>query len=201
MNYVGRNSLKSTSRIGLRLEHSQVAVAQLSWKSFIFGKSSYVASSDFKSGWTMAIPAFATHMCIGSPYGWSAMSESLQRELGFVVSSASDWSLYECTMPISLVFAGQGISAALAGKWQIKVGPRVAQATASLCFGGGLCLGALGIYVLHTHQLWLLYLGYGILGGTGVGVAYTPPMQTLMEWYPKNKGFASGVTIAGFGSG
>jgi MFS family permease len=146
----------------------------------------------------MALPAFATHACIGSPWAWSALSEALTREHGFIVSSASDWTMTQCTLPISIVFAFQGIVASLSGKWQMRVGPRAAMLAASACFGGGIALGALGV---HLHQLWLLYAGYGIMGGTGIGLAYTPPMQALMQWYPDRKGFASGITIAGFGSG
>ena len=80
----------------------------------------------------------------------------------------------------------------------MEVGARKAMAIASLAFGGGLSLGAAGLYF---HSLPLLYLGYGFLGGTGIGLAYTPPVQTLMQWFPDKKGIASGLTIAGFGSG
>ena len=80
----------------------------------------------------------------------------------------------------------------------MKVGARKAMAAASIAFGGGLTLGAAGLYL---HSLPLLYLGYGFLGGTGIGLAYTPPVQTLMQWFPDKKGIASGLTIAGFGSG
>ena len=104
----------------------------------------------------------------------------------------------QAALPLSLVFLMQGISASVVGKWQMKVGARKAMATASVCFGGGLMLGAAGI---HFHSLPLLYAGYGILGGTGIGLTYTPPVQTLMQWFPDKKGIASGLTIAGFGSG
>lgn len=80
----------------------------------------------------------------------------------------------------------------------MKVGARQAMMAASFAFGGGLTLGAAGIYL---HSLPLLYLGYGFFGGTGIGLAYTPPVQTLMQWFPDKKGIASGLTIAGFGSG
>lgn len=170
-------------------------------KSFFqkfFGPDSVVASPKFKNRWLIALPAFATHMCIGAPYAWSAMSWPLTRENGFVTSAASDWSLAETTLPLSIVFLMHGVTAALAGKWQMKVGPRAAIAAAGVCFGGGLLLGSLGI---ATHNLWLIYLGYGFLGGTGLGLAYTPPVQALINWFPDKKGVASGLTIAGFGSG
>ena len=156
------------------------------------------APPSFTKRWLIAIPAFATHMCIGSPWGWSVMSGPLTRELGFVSSCAADWSFSETTVPLSITFALQGIAAALGGKWQIKVGARKAMFVAGMCFGGGLMLGGLGVAL---HSLPLLYLGYGILGGTGVGLAYTPPVQALIQWFPDRKGLASGMTIAGFGSG
>jgi MFS family permease len=146
----------------------------------------------------MVLPAFATHMCLGSPYGWSAVSGTLAREIGFAVPAADDWAFSEVTLPLSLVFALQGIAAAAGGKWQMKVGHRIAMLVAGGCFGGGLSLAALGI---HLHNLPLLYAGYGLLAGTGVGLGYTPPLAALMEWFPDKKGLASGLCIAGFGSG
>jgi MFS family permease len=146
----------------------------------------------------MALPAFGTHMCIGAPFAWSLMADTLTRELGFVASAAADWSLYEAALPLSMVFVMQGLTAALFGKWQLRVGPRKALAAAATAFGGGMLVTAAGI---HLHMLPLIYLGYGLLGGTGVGLGYTPPVQTLMQWFPDKKGIASGLTIAGFGSG
>ncbi|CAM9460649.1 unnamed protein product, partial [Discosporangium mesarthrocarpum] len=164
----------------------------------LMGKESDVAPPDFTNRWHMVIPAFVTHMCIGTPYAWSVISGTINYELGFVSSAAGDWSMAEATFPLSIVFALQGIAAAVGGKWALKVGPRKSMAVASLCFGGGLALGGLGI---EMHSLPMLYLGYGVLAGTGVGVGYTPPVQTLISWFPDKKGLASGLTIAGFGSG
>ena len=148
--------------------------------------------------WAMMAPAFLTHMCIGHPYAWSVMSSPLTRELGVVAASAADWSLAQATLPISLVFAAQGVAAAVAGPWLANIGPRASMMIAAACFSGGLGLSALGVAM---HSLPLLYLGYGVLGGTGVGLGYTPPIQTLISWFPDRRGLASGVTIAGFGSG
>lgn len=179
-------------------ETIQSPAPKLSIIDRLFGLDSCVASETFKSRWLMVIPAFATHMCIGSPYAWSLMADVVTREVGFVAPAAADWTLMEAALPLSMVFLLHGLSAGALGKWQLNVGPRKAMAAASVAFGGGLLLGAAGIY---THTLPLLYLGYGILGGTGIGLAYTPPVQTLMQWFPDKKGIASGLTIAGFGSG
>ncbi|CAM9370394.1 unnamed protein product [Chrysoparadoxa australica] len=162
------------------------------------GPETSVADPSFTNRWAMVAPAFLTHMCIGSPWAWSMMSGPVSRELGVVASSAGDWSMAEASFPLGIVFALQGIAAAVAGKWAMKVGPRAAMSVASLCFGGGLVFGAAGI---EMHSLPLLYAGYGLIGGTGVGVAYTPPVQALISWFPDKKGLASGLTIAGFGSG
>lgn len=102
------------------------------------------------------------------------------------------------TLPMSILFMFHGVSAAMAGKWQMKVGPKVAIASGAVAFGGGLCAAAAGIAI---HSLPLVYFGYGVMGGIGVGLSYTPPVQTLVEWFPDRKGLASGLAIGGFGSG
>ena len=164
----------------------------------LFGLESNVASESFKNRWSMIAPAFAVHMCIGTPWAWSIMADAVTREYGFVTSAAADWSLMEAAMPLSIVFLMMGVTSSTVGKWQIKVGTRTAMAAASFAFGGGCLLGAAGI---HLHSLPLLYAGYGFLAGTGIGLTYTPPVQTLMQWFPDKKGIASGLTIAGFGGG
>ena len=164
----------------------------------LYGPESCVASPTFTNRWLMVIPAFATQMCLGAPYAWSLMADVCTREIGIVAPAAADWSLMETAFPLSLVFIMHGVSASLLGKWQMKVGPRAAMGAASLAFGGGIMAGAAGIYF---HSIPLLYGGYGILGGLGIGLAYTPPIQTLISWFPDKKGLASGIVVAGFGSG
>ena len=132
----------------------------------LLGLDSNIASKDFRSRWLMAVPAVATHMCIGAPYAWSLAADLVSKEMGFVCSAAADWSLMQAAFPLSIVFVMQGVSASLVGKWQYKVGARAAMATAATAFGGGFMLGAAGIYF---HSLPLLYAGYGVLGGTGSG--------------------------------
>ncbi len=162
-----------------------------------YPRAAEAASQDYNR-WAVVAPAFLSHMCIGSPWAWSVMSGPLARNIGVVASSPNDWSMFECTLPLSIVFAFQGIAAAFLGSWVMRLGPRASMSISSLCFGGGLMLGGLGV---HLESLPLLYAGYGVLGGTGVGLAYTPPVQTLISWFPDKTGLASGLTIAGFGSG
>ncbi len=170
----------------------------VSWVKRIFHPRAAEAASPNFNRWAVVAPAFLSHMCIGSPWAWSIMSGPLSRSLGVVASSPSDWSMFECTLPLSIVFAMQGVSAACLGSWAMRIGPRASMSISSLCFGSGLMLGGLGV---HLSSLPLLYAAYGVLGGTGVGIAYTPPIQTLISWFPDKRGLASGLTIAGFGSG
>lgn len=163
----------------------------------IFGYESNFASLN-TNRWSVVLPAFLTHISIGSPYAWSLMADTLTKELGFVAPAAADWSMLETAMPLSIIFVVQGLTATIFGKWQNKVGLRKALAFSSLCFGAGFLMTS---YAISIHNLPLLYLGYGILGGTGIGVAYTPPVQALIKWFPDKKGMASGLAIAGFGSG
>ncbi len=170
----------------------------MSWVQRIFHPNAAEAESPDFNRWTVIAPAFLAHMCIGSPYAWSVMSDPISKTLGVVASSPTDWSLFECTLPLSLVFAFQGLAAAFLGSWAMRAGPRASMTVSSLCFGGGLMLGGLGV---HLHSLPLLYASYGVMGGAGVGLAYTPPIHTVISWFPDKRGLASGLTIAGFGSG
>ncbi len=91
-----------------------------------------------------------------------------------------------------------GLSAAVFGPWLDRVGPRKAMFAAACCFGGGFLVSALGV---HLHQLWLIYLGYGVLGGCGLGIGYISPVSTLINWFPDRPGMATGLAIMGFGGG
>jgi len=147
--------------------------------------------------WFMFLPAFTTHVCLGAPYGWSAISLRLSLESGMVSPATSDWSLDQTTWPMGVMIASGGVSAAVLGSWTVRVGVRQAMATGGILFGGGLLLSSLGI---AKHNLFMLYMG-NIICGMGYGCAYTPPLQALIDWFPDKKGLASGLVIAGFGSG
>jgi len=98
----------------------------------------------------------------------------------------------------TLFFVVLGVSAAIWGGWLERAGPRKAGVVAALCWGGGLLVGAFGIYV---HQLWIMWLGSGVLGGIGLGLGYISPVSTLIKWFPDHRGMATGFAIAGFGGG
>ena len=98
----------------------------------------------------------------------------------------------------SIAIAILGLSAALFGRWVERVGPRKAMFVAALCFGGGFIVAALGV---HYHTLLLIYFGYGVLGGCGLGIGYISPVSTLIKWFPDRPGLATGLAIMGFGGG
>jgi MFS family permease len=104
--------------------------------------------------------------------------------------------------PIAIIFSISivmlGLSAAVFGTWVERAGPRAAMFTAALCWSGGFAIGALGV---ATSQLWLVYLGYGVVGGIGLGIGYISPVSTLIKWFPDRPGLATGLAIMGFGGG
>merc|ERR1719477_14803 len=162
----------------------------------MFGMASNTAGPT-TNRWTMFVPAFCTHVCLGAPYGWSAISAQLTREAGVVTSAAGDWSLDFATYPMSMMIAGGGIAAAILGSVAGKIGIRKSMAMGSVLYGSGFGLAAAGV---ATHNLPLLYAG-NLVCGAGYGLTYTPPIQALIDWFPDRKGLASGLVIAGFGSG
>ncbi len=91
-----------------------------------------------------------------------------------------------------------GCSAAAWGGWLERVGPRRAGVVAAFCWGGGWLVSAVGIV---THQLWLMWLGLGVIGGVGLGLGYISPVSTLIKWFPDRRGMATGMAIMGFGGG
>ena len=118
--------------------------------------------------------------------------------MGVVASSGADWSLSSVVWIFSVAIVVLGLTAAVGGKWLEKVGPRYVGVVAATLWGGGFIVGSLGI---ATHQLWLVYLGYGVFGGAGLGLGYVSPVSTLIRWFPDRRGMATGMAIMGFGGG
>jgi MFS family permease len=165
--------------------------------SGFFSKERITASHHYNR-WLIPPAALAVHLCIGQAYAFSVFNEPLTRILGVTESAPGDWKLTTIGWIYSLAIVFLGLSAAFAGKWLEKVGPRRTMFTAACCFGGGFILSAIGV---HTHQVWLLYLGYGVLGGCGLGLGYVSPVSTLIKWFPDRRGMATGMAIMGFGGG
>ena len=142
--------------------------------------------------------ALAVHLSIGQAYAFSTFNLPLTKLIGLDHSAPGDWDLKQVGWIFSIAIAILGLSAAVFGRWVESVGPRKSMFTAALCFSGGFLVSAFGI---HLHQLWLLYLGYGVLGGCGLGIGYISPVSTLIKWFPDRPGMATGMAIMGFGGG
>ena len=162
-----------------------------------FSKEATIAKPGF-SRWMVPPAALAVHLCIGQAYAFSVFNGPLTKVIGIGQSAPDDWSLTTLGWIFSIAIVFLGLSAAFAGKWLEKVGPRRTMFTAACCFGGGFLVSAIGIAL---HQIVLLYLGYGVLGGIGLGLGYVSPVSTLIRWFPDRRGMATGMAIMGFGGG
>ncbi len=163
----------------------------------LLSKERIVAKPGFNR-WLIAPAALGIHLCIGSVYAWSLFNPALIKRIGVVTSAANDWSLKDVVWVFTVAIVFLGLSAAIAGKWLEKVGPRKVGTVAAFCWGGGFLVGGFGIL---TGNLWLLYMGYGMLGGCGLGLGYVSPVSTLIRWFPDHRGMATGIAIMGFGGG
>ena len=150
------------------------------------------------SRWLIPPAALCVHLCIGQAYAFSVFNLPMTRLIGITKSAPDDWALTDLGWIFSLGIFFLGLSAALLGRWVEEGGPRKAMFTAALCFGGGFIISALGVYL---HNLWVIYFGYGILGGFGLGIGYISPVSTLIKWFPDRPGMATGMAIMGFGGG
>jgi len=148
--------------------------------------------------WLIPPAALATHLCIGQVYALSVFNLPLTKQIGITHSAPGDWKLTELGWIFTIAIFVLGAAAALFGKWVQAEGPRKSGFVAALCWGIGFLVGALGI---RTHQLWLVYLGYGVIGGCGLGIGYITPVSTLIAWFPDRRGMATGMAIMGFGGG
>ncbi len=142
------------------------------------------------SRWLIPPAALAVHLCIGQVYATSVYKSALVAHF--------DSSLTAIGWIFSIAIVMLGLSAAVMGTWVDRNGPRAAMFVAALFWSSGFLVGALGI---STDQLWLVYLGYGFLGGIGLGIGYISPVSTLIKWFPDRPGLATGMAIMGFGGG
>src|SRR6478752_6493778 len=177
----------------------------------LLDKERTIATAGFNR-WLVPPAALWIHLCIGMAYGFSVFWLPLSRALGLsapkacpdmtlvqeLFTTTCDWKVASMGWMYTLFFVLLGIAAAVWGGWLERVGPRKAGFVSALCWCGGLFLGALGII---THQLWLLWLGSGVIGGIGLGLGYISPVSTLVKWFPDRRGMATGMAIMGFGGG
>src|SRR5580704_9500593 len=175
--------------------------------------------------WLVPPAALAIHLCIGMAYGFSVFWVPLGRAVavargapkpiacpGDATSFAGklaitghalfatdcDWTQFDLGWMFTLFFLVLGSSAAIWGGWLEHAGPRKAGVVAAVCWAGGLVISAFGVYV---HQLWIMWLGSGVIGGVGLGLGYISPVSTLVKWFPDRRGMATGMAIMGFGGG
>ena len=176
--------------------------------SGLFDRARIVAPRGFNR-WLAPPAALAIHLCIGMIYGMSVfwlplthmIGTACEADMGFIATltaTSCDWTVPSlvAAFEISIVFLGA--SAAFWGGWLERVGPRRAGVVATLCWSSGLAITAGGVYL---HQLWIVWLGMGALGGVGLGIGYISPVSTLVKWFPDRRGMATGMAIMGFGGG
>lgn len=178
----------------------------------LLSKERIVAPPGFNR-WLVPPAALAIHLSIGMAYGFSVFWLPLSRSIGItqsvvcpaemswldrIFATSCDWKISALNIMYTLFFVVLGSSAAIFGRWLERVGPRKAGVIAACCWGGGFFLSALGVYL---HQIWLLWLGSGVIGGIGLGLGYISPVSTLIKWFPDRRGMATGMAIMGFGGG
>jgi MFS family permease len=150
------------------------------------------------SRWRVPPAALAIHLSIGQAYAFSVFNLPLSRLIGGASAAPGDWRLSTIGWVFSVAIVFLGLSAATFGRWVERVGPRKAMFASALCFCGGFLVSAVAV-VLHSFPL--LLLGYGVLGGIGLGLGYISPVSTLIKWFPDRPGMATGMAIMGFGGG
>jgi len=185
-------------------------------------KERTIASGDYNR-WLIPPAALAVHLCIGMAYGFSVFWKPLAKELSLdgkpleacsagavtfadklsgtmraLTATDCNWTQFDLGWMYTLFFVLLGCSAALWGGWLERAGPRKAGVVATLCWVGGLLITAYGI---QQHQLWMMWLGSGVIGGIGLGLGYISPVSTLIKWFPDKRGMATGLAIMGFGGG
>jgi MFS family permease len=146
--------------------------------------------------WLVPPAALCIHLCIGQAYAFSVFNLPMTKLLGITQSTPDDWKLTELGWIFSIAIFVLGFSAAIFGRWVEEGGPRKAMFTSAVCWALGFLISAAGVY---AHNLWVIYFGYGLIGGIGLGLGYIAPVSTLIKWFPDRPGMATGMAIMGFG--
>jgi MFS family permease len=150
------------------------------------------------SRWLVPPAALSIHLAIGQVYAFSVFKIPLSQLIGISKAAPGDWKQSQIAWIFSLAILILGLSAAIFGKWLEGAGPRKAMFAAAVCFGLGFFISYFGVI---SHQLWLIFFGYGVVGGIGLGLGYISPVSTLIKWFPDRPGLATGMAIMGFGGG
>ncbi len=178
----------------------------------LLDKSRTIAAPGFNR-WLVPPAALAIHLCIGMAYGFSVFWLPLSHAIGIsksvdcpadmstiatIFATTCDWKISMLGWMFTLFFVFLGTASAIWGGWLEHAGPRKAGVVAAFCWCGGLVISAIGVYM---HQLWMLWVGSGVIGGIGLGLGYISPVSTLIKWFPDRRGMATGMAIMGFGGG
>jgi MFS family permease len=178
----------------------------------ILDKARLIAGTGY-SRWMVPPCALAIHLCIGMAYGFSVFWLPLHRAIGLtkpldcpasvgffqaITTTTCDWKISQMGWMYTLFFVFLGTASAIWGGWLERVGPRKAGVAAAILWCGGLVISAGGVI---WHQLWLMWVGSGVIGGLGLGLGYISPVSTLIKWFPDRRGMATGMAIMGFGGG
>jgi MFS family permease len=172
-------------------------------------RSHSIAGPGF-SRWLVPPAALCIHLCIGQAYAFSVFNKPLAQLLcsmqaacppatvKAISTTPGDWSIATLGWIFSLAIVFLGLSAAVFGRWVESAGPRAAMFAAACLFCGGLLVAGFGVSI---HNLPIVFLGYGVIGGCGLGIGYISPVSTLIKWFPDRPGLATGTAIMGFGGG
>ena len=166
--------------------------------AFSFLDRAHTVAPPGYSRWLVPPAALAIHLCIGQAYALSVFNLPLSRLLGITGTASGDWPLTTTVWIFNIAIVFLGLSAAVFGKWVERVGPRRAMFASACCFAGGFQVAAIGVAL---HIIGFVYVGYGVLGGIGLGLGYISPVSTLIKWFPDRPGMATGMAIMGFGGG
>jgi MFS family permease len=142
------------------------------------------------SRWLIPPAALSVSLAIGQAYAWSVFKPPLEKALHLSGTLSA--------LPFQLAIVMLGLSAAFGGTLVERRGPRWAMFVSTICFSAGFLISALGA---ATSQYWLVVVGYGLVGGIGLGIGYIAPVSTLIKWFPDRPGMATGIAIMGFGGG
>jgi MFS transporter, OFA family, oxalate/formate antiporter len=138
--------------------------------------------------WWIAVAGVCLQMALGASYSWSVFRIPLVKEFG--------WTIAQVSFTFAICWFFLGCTASLGGLWLNRRGPRIVAIVAGFLWGGGVFLTSFA-----AHKLWLLYLAFGVIGGTGLGMGYIVPIAVLVKWFPERRGLITGIAVGGFGAG
>lgn len=142
--------------------------------------------------WLIVVGAVLIQLCLGGIYIWSVFRKPLEKA---IEEGGLDLSPSQATLPFSLVLIFFAIATVIGGRWQDKAGPRLVSTVGGILLGAGMLLSAFG------RSFPALAIGYGIIGGIGIGFTYVCPVATGIKWFPDKRGLITGLSVAGFGAG